>query len=352
MLAGVSDRESSVSVVIPVYNSAAHLTRCLAGLAASTSTALEIIVVDDGSTDTSADAARNDGARVLRVPDGPQGPAVARNLGAAHARGNIVLFLDADVVVHRDTVEKIARCFADHAEVAAVFGSYDDAPDAQAMASRYRNLLHHYVHQEGACEASTFWAGCGAVRRAVFTSARGFDEGYRRPSIEDIELGARLRAAGHRILLRPDIQVKHLKRWTVSGVVRSDIRDRAIPWTRLILRQEEIPQDLNTSTRHRLAAVAAWLAVGSLVLLPFVGRVAAFVLLAVAALALVVLGAANRDLYTFFFRRGGLPFAVVSVLMHGLYLLYSSAIFGVLFVSDRAARIRRGRVAKVRPGLR
>ena len=329
------DRHPSLSVIIPVYQSAAPLTRCLAGLAVSTTLPLEIVVVDDGSTDASAEVARKGGAIVVRVSDGPRGPAAARNLGAAQARGAILLFLDADVVVHQDTVDRIARCFADHEDVAAVFGSYDDEPDDQAMVSRYRNLLHHYVHQHGAREASTFWAGCGAVRASVFAAVGGFDAGYRRPAIEDIELGARLRAAGHRILLRPDIQVKHLKRWTVAGTVRSDVRDRAIPWTRLILRQARIPRDLNTSARSRLAALAAWVAAASLVMLPF--TVFALWILAAALAALVFL---NFNLYAFFFRKGGPLFALVSGAMHGLYLLYSSAVFATLFAEDRLLKLR------------
>ena len=76
------------------------------------------------------------------------------------------------------------------------------APRLQGVVSQYRNLLHHFVHQHGNSEASTFWAGCGAIRRSVFEEMGGFDEQrFPTPSIEDIELGYRLRQAGHRILL-------------------------------------------------------------------------------------------------------------------------------------------------------
>jgi hypothetical protein len=326
-----------VSVVVPVHDAAAHLTRALAALLASSTPPLETIVVDDGSTDGSAEVGRRGGAVVVRVPDGPRGPAVARNAGASHARGDVLFFLDADVLVHPDTVEKMARSFDDHPDVAAVFGSYDDAPDHSSFVSRYRNLLHHYVHQRGDPEASTFWAGCGAIRRSVFAATRGFDERYTRPSIEDIEFGARLRAAGHRIRLRPDIQVTHLKRWTLAGTVRSDVRDRAIPWTRLILSQDRIPGGLNTSLASRLAAAAAWLAVGGVggvLLWPFTGGAAWLALTGFSAVA-----ALNAGLYGFFLRKGGPAFAVVAVGMHVLYLLYSSAVFGVLFVAHQATRM-------------
>jgi hypothetical protein len=329
----------SVSVVIPVLNAAAHLTRSLAALATSTLPPIEVIVVDDGSSDASPDVARQGGAIVVRVPDGPRGPAVARNAGAALARGDVIFFVDADVLVHPDTVEKTAGTFVEHQDVAAVFGSYDDRPDHSSLVSRYRNLLHHYVHQQGSREASTFWAGCGAVRRSVFAAVGGFDERYTRPSIEDIELGVRLRAAGHRILLKPDIQVTHLKRWTFTGTLRSDIRDRAIPWTRLILAQSRIPDDLNTSRENRVAAGAAWVLAGGLAVLVVAlvtGRgVAALAGSFVAAGGAVGILALNRRLYVFLLRKGGPAFAAGAVAMHALYLLYSSAVFGALYLAHQ-----------------
>src|SRR5262249_50067799 len=159
----------------------------------------EIVVVDDASTDDSSTVASRLGARVFRLPANA-GPAAARNHGARHASGDILFFVDADVVVGPDAIARVGAALGRHPATAAVFGSYDATPVDSGIVSRYKNLLHHYVHQSGAAEASTFWAGCGAIRRAAFEEVGGFDEArYRRPSIEDIELGYRLRRAGHRI---------------------------------------------------------------------------------------------------------------------------------------------------------
>jgi hypothetical protein len=191
--------------------------------------------------------------------------------------------------------------------------------------SRYKNLLHHYVHQHGRREASTFWAGCGAIRREVFVSLGGFDEGYTRPAIEDIELGARLRRAGYRVWLCPDVQVTHLKRWTFASLLRSDVFDRAIPWTRLILRDTHLPADLNLDVRSRLSALAAWAALGSLIL----GFWSAWAWIGM-LLGAVVLGVLNADLYRFFARKGRLGFAVGAIGLHVLYFLYSSLTFALI----------------------
>jgi hypothetical protein len=329
-----------ISVIIPVYQSRESLAHCLQFLAASTSTPHEIIVVDDGSTDAASELARRTGAAVIRIPDGPRGPAVARNRGAAVASGDVLLFLDADVAVHPTTVERIAEVLTDNPSVAAVFGSYDDRPAAGPFVSRYRNLLHHFIHQHGRREASTFWAGCGAIRRKVFDSVGGFNEGFRRASIEDIELGGRLRRRGHRVWLCRDVLVRHLKRWTFTSVIRSDIFDRAVPWTGLILTCGRLPSDLNTAMRSRMSAVAAWALVLALPL-----SLLTWVMLPVAALSLVGLGALNMRLYRLFFGRGGIRFGITAVAMHVLYLLYSSAVFAVMVMARCVLRRKHRSIA-------
>jgi len=250
----------ALSVVIPVRDGAAFLLESLPALAAALPPDAELIVSDDGSRDATAQTAARFGARVV-ANDASRGPAAARNHGAQAARGAILVFLDADVRVHPDTIARLRRELEDP-DVAAAFGSYDDAPAGTAWVSLYKNLAHHFVHQRSEREASTFWAGCGALRRTAFTAVGGFDATYRRPSVEDVELGGRLRAAGHRIRLVPEAQVTHLKRWTLAGWLVSDLRDRAVPWARLVRAGRRLPRDLNFTLGDRVASalVAAGLA--------------------------------------------------------------------------------------------
>ena len=337
-----------LSVIVPVHNGGEDLQRCLRGLAASSRPPDEVIVVDDGSTDGSAAHAVAFVARVVTTSAGPRGPAYARNRGAEAATSDVLVFVDADVVVHADALARMEAALTGDRDVAALFGSYDENPPARSAVSLYKNLLHHYVHQHGEREAGTFWAGCGAVRRAVFLAAGGFDEGYTRPSIEDIELGVRLRQAGHRIRLCPEVQATHLKRWTLTSLWRTDIFARAIPWTRLILRQGRLFSDLNLAWHSRLSAVLAWALLGWALLavgLALVGpaRLALWpglgVLLAIAGVV-----ALNADLYAFFFRHGGARFALLAAALHVAYLLYSSLVFGCLWVSEQLrGRLRRPR---------
>jgi len=258
-----------VSVVVPARNCPEQLRYCLDKLAESTCRAYEVIVVDDASTDDTGSVAEEFGAQLARLPE-RMGPAGARNEGARLASSEILYFVDADVGVHPGNVGAVLACFDEDPELDALFGSYDTVPTEPNFISQYRNLFHHFVHQQGHEQASTFWSGCGAIRRRLFLDFGGFDPGlYDRPAIEDIELGARLVRAGHRIAVKKQIQVTHLKRWTLWGMIRTDVFDRGIPWTRLILREGSLPNDLNTSMAQRVSlllvaalvvvfALAAW----------------------------------------------------------------------------------------------
>lgn len=309
-----------VSIIIPVHNGATTLPRCLRALCDTTYPHRECLVVDDGSTDGSAAIAREYGVCVISETAAPCGPAAARNRGARQARGEILFFLDADVVVQPDTVGRMARVLGQDEQVAACFGSYDTSPAADNFLSQYKNLQHHYVHQQGKAEADTFWAGCGAIRRAIFLEMGGFDARYRRPSVEDIELGYRLREAGHRIRLEKSIQVRHLKRWTPVSHLRSEILARAVPWSHLLAGRKRLVGDLNLAPEQRLSALVAWLALGSAFLAP---ASAGGAILAVALAA--VLPVLNRHFYRFLLQERGLRFTLAALPWHWLYFLYSSA---------------------------
>ncbi len=308
-----------LSIVVPVYNDARNLANCLSALRAAEVRSCELIVIDDASQDDSAAVARRAGAAVITLEQN-SGPAAARNRGAAAASGEIVFFVDADVAVAADAVRRVADAFAADPDLGAVFGSYDDAPRAPGMVSQYRNLLHHFVHQQGNPEASTFWAGCGAVRRACFVEVGGFDARlFRRPAIEDIELGYRLRRRGYRILLDKQLHGKHFKRWTLYSVVKTDILSRALPWSRLVLEGGGAPNDLNLKRGQRMSGILVLLALACLVLSPL--RPALLGLCAAALGSVVVL---NWPLYHFFLARRGPWFLARALPLHWLYYLYSS----------------------------
>ncbi len=313
----------TISIVIPVYNGGDKFQCCLESVCALQPPPLELIVVSDGGTDGSADIAEKFNAEVIRLLE-RGGPARARNAGAGRARGDIVLFIDADVAVPSDLLHRLIEGFNVVPHTAAVIGSYDSEPAAQGVISQYKNLLHHYVHQQSNEEAMTFWGACGAIKRDVFSAMGGFDERYRRPCVEDIDLGYRLRAAKHAIRLHKALQVKHLKRWTFVSLLNSDIRDRAVPWTELIMRHRVFRSDLNLRFSDRLSVVASFLL---LLTIPILAKSPIWIV-ATGSLALLLL-VLNARLYRFFTVRRGLIFALAAIPLHWLSFIYG----GVAFVA-------------------
>ena len=288
-------RIGGFSVIIPATDSPTTLDAAIAAVERSSEPPDEVIVV-----------------RTAAKP----GPAAARNDGARQAHGDVLVFVDADVQVHRDALARIRTALGADPSLAAVFGSYDDAPDEQAIVSSFRNLLHHHVHTTSAGPATTFWAGIGAVRRDAFLAVGGFDEQrYPKPSIEDIDLGSRLHAAGHRIVLDPAIQGTHLKRWTLTSMVKTDLLQRGVPWVELLLSGRADRAALNLGWRHRVSALASVVLVGSIV----TRRKSA------AGASLLALGAANRSFYSLLARRRGPLGAATGVLLHAVHHLTAVA---------------------------
>lgn len=312
-------RSPLLSVVIPVRDGGLGFEQCLRGLRASDWTGYELLVIDDGSIDDSALTAERFGARILRHGRS-LGPAAARNAGALAASAPLVFFLDADVVVHEQTLSRTLAHFANNPDLTALFGSYDDNPRAPGLVSQFRNLLHHFVHQQGTFvgetrPAHTFWTGCGAIRREVFLDLGGFDPHlYRRPAIEDIELGYRLTKAGHRIVLARDVQATHLKRWTLKSVVRTDIFQRGVPWMLLMLRSKVAESDLNVGPEQRICVASTGFGLLGLLVSP--KYPAAIGLLAA---NLTTVASLNLPFYRFLARRRGRTFAAAALPLHLLY---------------------------------
>ena len=300
----------TIGVVIPATDSPPTLRRCLAAL-------------EEGNR-------RPDVTIVQADPPG-SGPAAARNLGVAACEADLLVFVDSDVEVDPEALELIERRFAADSDLVALFGAYDDDPADPGLTSRYRNLLHHHVHAGAAGEAETFWAGLGAVRRGEFDLAGGFDaRRFPAASVEDIELGMRLRRRGGRIVLDPQVRGRHLKRWTPRTMVGTDFARRGVPWARLLLREGSDSTALNLGWRRRASALASVTLLGSLL--------ARRPQPALAALAANL--ALDRGFYALLARRGGARLLLAGIGLHQLHQLAAAASVPAAIVLEAAERRR------------
>lgn len=322
----------STSVIIPFHANLHQLSRCLASLQ-PLPPRTEIIVAADRAPRECERVAFRHGARLIRVA-GPGGPAAARNQAAAQSRSDVLIFIDADVVVSSSALHAMVREFAANPSMGGLFGSYDDDPGCQNFFSQYKNLAHAYVHRSSGRVARSFWAGFGGMRAEAFYSVGGFNEGFSRPCIEDIDLGDRVSAAGHRVLIDRRLHGCHLKRWTFRSMLASDIWDRGVPWTRLILKSGRV-QGLNLGIGAAVSVALSYVALACAALAYLEPM-----LLAVSAVAIVCVLFLNRNLYRFFVTRRGVSFAARAVALNLLYHLYNGFSFAVgvaLHYADRFA---------------
>jgi glycosyltransferase involved in cell wall biosynthesis len=228
-----------ISVIVPVYNGERTLDRCLGALLNARADDLEVIVVDDGSTDGTLALAeawsyRDGRCRVVHLSQNA-GAAQAKNMGARQAGADLLLFTDADIVVSPEVIDVILEGLDDD-RVHGVVGLLGQYCSYGNFASQFKNLWMHYTYARQPREVGLFFTSVAAIRRELFLREGGFDDHYLGASItEDIEFGQRLRAKGYRLVLDKRAAVEHLKHYTVGEVLRTDLlraRGLTLTWLR------------------------------------------------------------------------------------------------------------------------
>ncbi len=237
-------RTPRVSVVIPVYNAEDTLAECLTRLCNSTLSEFEVILVDDGSTDQTRAIAGNFPVRI--VPSGGRvGPAAARNLGARVAEGDVLFFIDSDVMVRADTLSRMMARFAED-DVDGVVGVQAPVMRHRNLPSQYKNLWMWWTYVRQTGDVPLFYTTAAGIRREAFLRAGGFDAGYATPNVEDTAFGQKLARLGIRVRVEPELEVEHVKRYSLWGLLRTDYM-RAVSLMRLKLRQRGELSQNNTS---------------------------------------------------------------------------------------------------------
>jgi len=306
-----------LSIIVPARDSAETLAEALCAILVTRLPrhTYELIVVDDGSGDATASIAARYADKVVRLSGRSQGAAYARNRGVELSHGEIVAFVNPDVMVQPDTLPRMLATLAEHPKVDAVSALHDADPRAANFVSQYWNLLLRFGEQRHLTENAHFPSGCGAVRRSVLLAAGMFDE-WRFPtaSLEGIELGQRLQGSGHRLLLLPGLEVTHLRRWSLRAVCaeawqRSALLSRSLGYQRT--RASAPSEVVFTLSRSLIPAIGI---LGSLIL------VAAFLpeprLELRGAIVLAVVLLTNLPVYRFYARERGVGFALAAVPVH------------------------------------
>ncbi|MBI3766483.1 MAG: glycosyltransferase family 2 protein [Ignavibacteriales bacterium] len=237
-----SDNTPLVSVIIPVKNGGATLDACLRSIRRSYYKNIEVVVVDDHSTDETVEVARRHDCTVLEVADG-HGANHARNFGARQAKGDIFVFIDSDIVVSRERVLGIIETL-DEESIDAVVGIYTAKHRHESFVSQYKNLWIRYSYIKSPPAIDWLFGAISGIKRQAFERLGGFNvKLLARHGHDDIELGKRFARANLNIVLNMDIEVEHLKQYTMTSFIKNEFH-RSAGFAELAVRFGEATQSM------------------------------------------------------------------------------------------------------------
>jgi hypothetical protein len=307
----------ALSVIVPVRNGSATLARSLSAIMASRLQRddYEVIVVDDASSDGSAELAGRYADTVVRLTGRSCGSAYARNRGAELAQGEVLAFVDADAMVRHDTLAEMLKILSDHPEVDAVAASHDQTAEASNLVSQYWNLLLHFGERSHAATGADVASPCAVIRRSVFLAAGMFDEWrFGAASLEGLELGNRLEDSGRVVLSTRHLDAAGLRRWSVRSLCRevwhrSALLSRSLGYQRT---RAAVPSEVVFTLSRPLRPVFAVLCVVAFSA-AFLPRPAMAIKIGIILLGAV---AVNFQEWLFFARARGALFAIAVTPLH------------------------------------
>jgi glycosyltransferase involved in cell wall biosynthesis len=213
--------EPLISIVIPVKNGAGTLDACLRSIKRSYYKKYEVIVVDDHSTDHTVEIAKNYQCTVLETADG-HGANNARNLGARNAGGEVLVFIDSDIVIARETLLGIVETL-EEPQLDAVVGLYTARHRHESFVSQYKNLWVRYSYIKSPPAIDWLFGAISGIKRQAFEKIGGFNTDLlARHGHDDIELGKRFARANLNIVLNMEIEVEHLKEYTLLSFIKNE----------------------------------------------------------------------------------------------------------------------------------
>jgi len=330
----VPEGGAAIRVVIPAYRSAKLVRNCIRAVAESVvSKSFEVVLIDDGENgDLSELQFLFPNMSLLQChPSGSA--AVARNRGCEGFQGDILVFVDVDVEVEPDAIEKLTSVILAGKAEASV-GNYSSNFGKLNFLQQYKQLYLARVYSRSAGPIRNhFWTALGAVSAQTFFRIGSFNKAFPGAAGEDTEFGQRLTAAGHTIVAVPSACGQHLKPFSLKTLVKNDFKKGASMVKHFFGREGVKLTDSRHSSRTDIVAVfLAGAVVLSLVLaaLPLPLRVSFLWGSGFLFLSYLL---ARRDLLTFFLKPG------VSFLLRSVALMFLLDLVRVVCVVDGLGRM-------------
>ena len=296
-----------ISLIIPNRNGEATIGLCLEAAHASKCESFEVIVVDDHSEDRSIEVIKRFPCKLISL--GEQGGASrARNTGAAHSRGDVLFFTDADCLVEEDTLAIAAEAFSSHGPGTIIGGTYTQEPHDRGFFNSFQSIFINYSECKKADNADYAAAHAMVIAADTFKENQGFPEDFL-PVAEDVEFSHRLRRAGCRIIINPRLQVRHIFNFSLYRSLRNAVF-KSMNWTVYSIANRDIFADSGTASTE-LKTTVGFYAINVILLLSFViFRDPLFLYLT--ALPIAASLWVSRNLVMAFHKGGGTVFAAAA----------------------------------------
>jgi glycosyltransferase involved in cell wall biosynthesis len=297
-----------ISIVIPTYNASGFMPDLLDSIFKQSVEDMEVIIVDDCSSDDTVEIAGRYPVRLINLETNA-GPAKARNIGVRAAKGDIIFFLDADVIVLNGTIMEVKAFFENNPEAKCIIGICSTEPLNKGFVPRYMAMFE-FIHLIDTRESkvSVFAPRCGAIKKDFFEEIGGYNESYKGADVEDFELARRINRTDS-IFLNKRMQVKH--QFANFRQASRNYFKRAVMWVHLFFREKRLDNAGPTSPSNGVAAICAFVSFFSLFFVPSVPAAKN-----VFALLIIIFLAANVKWWNFMRREAGILFAVKALFLN------------------------------------
>jgi glycosyltransferase involved in cell wall biosynthesis len=303
--------DKKISIVIPNYNGAKTIDKCLEAAFSTDYQNFEVIVVDDCSDDNSVDIIKQFPCKLIRLEQ-QSGASKARNTGGRNSSGDIIFFTDADCLIQPDTLSIINSTYDSAGPDIVVGGTYTEIPYDKQFCSIFQSIFVNYSETREIQNPDYIAAHAMCIYTETFNKSGGFPEVFL-PIMEDLEYTHRLRRSGIRLRMNPDIQVRHIYNFSLPRSIRNAFKKTRY-WVMYSRENKDMLTDSGTASYELKFNVCSFFVNISLVSLWIIFSTHAFL---IAALLITLCNLfISRKMFDAFYRAKGIAFAGAATLFY------------------------------------
>lgn len=291
-----------ISIIIPNFNGASTLRRCLSAATAVKDEYFEVIVVDDGSHDNSVEIIKEYSCRLIQLEQ-QAGASRARNVGAKNSHGDFLFFTDADCLIQADTLSVIRQTMAANNSNVVIGGTYTIQPGDNRFFSAFQSAFIHFSETKYLQTPDYLASHALAIDANTFRESDGFAQDFL-PILEDVEFSHRLRRMGRKLIIEPRLMVQHIFNYSLIDSLRNALRKTKY-WVAYSLNHRDLLSDSGTASHElKMNVVSFYISILSLYI--FLGLDISVAIFGLAMLTMINLTVNRKLLLAFYDANGSL----------------------------------------------